>query len=87
MPAAAFKAGRMTPEDAILALLAERAEGATICPSEAARRLAGPQGDWHGELNAIHAATDRLAEAGKITLSWKGATMQKRRGPYRIARR
>jgi len=77
----------MTPEDAILTLLAERAEGATICPSEAARRLAGPQGDWHTEMDAIHTATDQLAEAGAITLSWKGAAMQKRRGPYRIARR
>lgn len=87
MPAAAFKAGRMTPEGAILTLLTERAEGATICPSEAARRLAGPQGDWRAEMNAVHAATDQLAEAGTITLSWKGADMQKRRGTYRIARR
>ncbi|MFO6430576.1 DUF3253 domain-containing protein [Erythrobacter sp. W302b] len=77
----------MTPADAILTLLAERADGATICPSEAARRLAGPQGDWRAELAAVHAATDQLAEAGAVSLSWKGAPMQKRRGPYRIARR
>jgi hypothetical protein len=77
----------MTPEDAILTLLAERSEGATICPSEAARRLAGPQGDWRAEMDAIHTATDQLAEAGAITLSWKGADIEKRRGPYRIARR
>ncbi len=77
----------MTPVDAILTLLAERAEGATICPNEAARRLAGPQGDWRAVMNAVHAATDQLAAAGTIILSWKGADMQKRRGPYRIARR
>jgi len=77
----------MTPEEAILALLAERAAGATICPSEAARRLAGPQGDWRTEMDAVHAATDRLAEQGAVSLSWKGSPMQKRRGPYRIARR
>ena len=77
----------MTPAEAILALLAERTKGATICPSEAARRLAGPQGDWRAEMEAVHAAADALALGGAITLSWKGAEMQKRRGPYRIARR
>ena len=77
----------MTPEDAIIALLAERADGATICPSEAARRLAGPQGDWRAEMDVVHTAVDALAQAGAIALSWKGTPMQKRRGPYRIARR
>ena len=77
----------MTPAEAILALLAERAEGATICPSEAARRLAGPQGDWRAEMERVHAATDALIEQGAVALSWKGETKQKRRGPYRIARR
>ena len=77
----------MTPAEAILALLAERAEGATICPSEAARRLAGSQGDWRAEMERVHAATDALVEQGAIALSWKGETKQKRRGPYRIARR
>jgi hypothetical protein len=77
----------MTPEEAILALLVERAGGATICPSEAARRLAGPQGDWRAEMEAIHAAADALAEQGAVSLSWKGQPMRERRGPYRIARR
>ena len=77
----------MTPEAAILALLAERAAGATICPSEAARRLAAPDGDWRAQMDAVHAATDALAARGLITLSWRGTPMQKRRGPYRIARR
>jgi hypothetical protein len=77
----------MTAEAAILALLAERAAGTTICPSEAARRLAAGDGDWRAQMDAIHAATDLLAARGMITLSWKGTVMQKRRGPYRIARR
>lgn len=77
----------MTAGEAILALLGERAEGATICPSEAARLLAGPQGDWRAEMEAVHAATDLLLENGTIALSWKGAPKQERRGPYRIARR
>lgn len=77
----------MTPEAAILALLAEREAGATICPSEAARRLAGPEGDWRAQMETVHAAADRLAAAGRVALSWKGVPMPKRRGPYRIARR
>lgn len=77
----------MTPQDAILTLLAERAHRATICPSEAARRFAGPEGDWRTEMGTIHVAADTLAAAGTISLSWKGKPMQKRRGPYRIARR
>lgn len=77
----------MTAAEVVLALLAERAAGATICPSEAARKLAGPGGDWRAEMDAVHAAADALVEAGTVTLSWKGAGMQKRRGPYRIARR
>lgn len=86
MPAAAPQTG-VTPAGAILALLAERAEGATICPSEAARRLAGAEGDWRAHMDAVHVAADRLLEQGTIALSWKGETQQKRRGPYRIARR
>ena len=77
----------MTAEEAILALLARRAEDATICPSEAARYLAGPQGDWRAEMAAVHAAADALVAAAAISLSWRGSPMQKRRGPYRIARR
>ncbi len=77
----------MSTEDAILAVLDRRAAGTTACPSEAARYLAGPQGDWRAQMDAVHSAVDGLAEAGAITLSWKGVPMQKRRGPYRIARR
>ena len=82
---------RVTGEEAILSLLDERAAGATICPSEAARRLAGsvagPAGNWREQMDTIHAATDALSTRGAIVLSWKGIAMQKRRGPYRIARR
>ncbi|WP_017664965.1 DUF3253 domain-containing protein [Porphyrobacter sp. AAP82] len=77
----------MTAGEAILALLAERAEGATICPSEAARLIAGPGDDWRAGMAAVHAATDSLLAQGSIALSWKGEAKQKRRGPYRIARR
>jgi hypothetical protein len=77
----------VSAEEAILALLAERAHDATICPSEAARLLAGPEGDWRAQMGAVHTAADALVGRGAITLSWKGEPKQKRRGPYRIARR
>lgn len=76
-----------TAAEAILAVLDERAPGTTICPGEAARRLAGPDGNWCGKTEAVHAAGDTLSQQGAVTLSWQGMTMQKRRGPCRIARR
>ena len=77
----------LTPAEAILGLLAQRGPGKTICPSEAAQLLVGVDGDWRLEMDAVHAATDALLEAGDIRLSWKGIAKEKRRGPYRIARR
>ena len=77
----------LTPVEAIRELLERRESGKSICPSEAARLLAGPTGDWRTEMERVHEASDALLEAGKVRLSWKGQDMKKRRGPYRIARR
>lgn len=74
---------------AVLALLARRDVGATVCPSEVARVLAAGAGraaDWRGEMAGVHAAVDRLVAAGAVRLSWKGAGMAVREGPYRIGR-
>jgi len=73
---------------ATLALLARRASGATVCPSEVARAIAAAAGkaDWRGEMPAVHAAIDRMAAAGLVRLSWKGRALSVRDGPYRIAR-
>ena len=81
----------MTPEDAraaILALLARRAEGATVCPSEVARAMAGAAGreDWRGEMPAVHAAVDALVAEELVRLSWKGEAKAVREGAYRIGR-
>ena len=84
----------MNPPDAraaTLALLASRADGATICPSEVARALAAAAGaagaaEWRGEMAAVHAAVDALAAQGLVRLSWKGRAMAVRDGPYRIGR-
>ncbi len=74
-------------QGAVLALLAERGAGKTICPSEVARRIAEAGQDWRGSMEQVHAAVDRLVAAGAVTLSWKGEIIDARRGPYRIARR
>lgn len=69
---------------AVLALLAARAAGATICPSEVARVMAAGGGDWRGAMPVVHAAVDGLVAEGLVRLSWKGVVMPVRAGPYRI---
>jgi hypothetical protein len=81
----------MEPADAraaTLALLAGRAHGATICPSEVARTIASAAGraDWRGEMAAVHEAVDRLLAEGAVRLSWKAKAMPLRQGAYRIGR-
>lgn len=74
-------------ERAILLLLDQRGPDKTICPSEAALALAGPDGDWRARMDEVHAAVDGLKPQGCIALSWRGTPKSERRGPYRIARR
>jgi len=68
----------------IAEMLAARRPDATICPSEVARALAGEGGDWRARMEEVHAAVDGLVAAGAVRLSWKGAAMAVRGGPYRI---
>lgn len=70
----------------IAEMLAARRPDATICPSEVARALAGEDGDWRARMGEVHAAVDGLVAAGAVRLSWKGAAMAERGGPYRIGR-
>ena len=70
---------------AILGLLEERDEGATICPSEAARRVAG--GGWRAAMEIVHAAAVELAAEGKVRLSQRGEAVTEPVGAYRIGRR
>lgn len=72
---------------AVLALLAERETGATICPSEVARKIASEdEADWRSAMPLVHAAVDHLLDQDRITLSWKGKALSARSGPYRIGR-
>lgn len=76
----------MKAAKAISSLLAERAATATICPSEAARLLAGPAGDWRAEMETVHRAAREMAAAGEIVTSWKGEPRAVDDGPYRIGK-
>jgi len=77
---------RVDAREATLALLASRAEDATVCPSEVARALAGPAGEWREAMPEVHAAVDQMVSDGLVRLSWKGRRLATRAGPYRIGR-
>jgi hypothetical protein len=75
---------------AVLTLLAEREPGATICPSEVARKIAtdmsaNDEADWRTAMPIVHAVVDHLIGQENIRLSWKGRELAARSGPYRIA--
>ena len=73
---------------AILGLLARRAAHTTICPSEAARQMAGDRGDpdgWRGDMPAVHAAARELAGAGRVRLTQGGKPVADPVGAYRVA--
>lgn len=77
-------------EQAILALLAERAPGKTLCPSEVARALAQDnQAQWRPMMPAVRSAADRLAGQGRLQVLQRGqavASAVQAVGPIRLAR-
>ncbi len=69
----------------VLSILANRAAGSTICPSEVARALSGGAGaEWRDAMPTVHAAVDNLLLGEVVQLSWKGKPLVTRSGPYRI---
>ncbi|MFZ9483613.1 MAG: DUF3253 domain-containing protein [Ilumatobacteraceae bacterium] len=73
-------------EAAILALLDERAPGATICPSEAARSVGGDE--WRELMEPARRAARRLVEAGSVEITQGGRVVDPStaRGPVRVRR-
>ncbi len=72
---------------AILELLAQRREGATICPSDAAKAVAGrDETDWRPQMDAARDAARRLAAQGAVEVTQRGAVvdLDSARGPIRI---
>lgn len=75
-------------EAAIRELLDARAIGTTICPSEAARAVAG-DGDWRPLMGPARRAAGRLVSAGEVefTQGGKVVDLDTARGPIRLRRR
>lgn len=73
-------------EQSVLELLATRAGGATICPSEAARAVGGD--DWRDLMEPARAAARRLVAAGEVEVTQGGAVVDPSTatGPIRVRR-
>jgi hypothetical protein len=75
-------------EHTILVLLAQRAQGKTICPSEAARAAAGSdiRSIWEPLMESTRAAAQRLVDAGSIDVTQRGHIVDARtaKGPIRL---
>jgi hypothetical protein len=73
-------------ERAITDLLDDRRAGATICPSEAARRV-DPEA-WRDLMEPARAAARRLVAAGDLEITQKGAVVDPSTatGPIRLRR-
>jgi hypothetical protein len=56
----------------IMELCQERGQGKTICPSEAARRVAGESGDWRALMGPVRQAAAELSGQGQISIYRKG---------------
>jgi hypothetical protein len=68
-------------EAALLELLAERGEGQTICPSDAAKRVGGTDArrNWEGLMQPTREAARRLAKVGKIVMMQNGRVVDAER--------
>ena len=76
-------------ESAILRLLEPRPGGATICPSEAARAVAGEdRAAWEPLMEPARRAARRLVAAGEVELVQRGRVVDPStfRGPVRVRR-
>ncbi|HHP7235270.1 MAG TPA: DUF3253 domain-containing protein [Desulfobacterales bacterium] len=75
-------------EKAILELLGDRASGASICPSEAARRLRPPDAEdsWRELMQPVRNAARRLAASNRIVFLQAGRPVDPSRakGPVRL---
>lgn len=81
----------LTPTDTalertVLDLLGQRAAGATICPSEAARAVGGE--DWRPLMEPARAAARRLVATGDVEITQAGHRVDPStaKGPIRIRR-
>jgi len=75
-------------EAAVSDLLDARAADATICPSEAARRVAGDDGDWRALMDPVRAVVGALVTRGEVEVTQGGEVVDlaSARGPIRVRR-
>ncbi|WP_395740740.1 DUF3253 domain-containing protein [Prosthecobacter sp.] len=71
--------------ECLLRLAASRSEGATYCPSEAARQLSG---EWRPLMPRVREVAAELVDEGLLVCTQKGepADPVAARGPIRLAR-
>lgn len=71
-------------ETAILALLEQRADGATICPSEVARQVGGDA--WRDLMEPVRSAARRLVARDEVSIVQNGRVVDPStaKGPIRI---
>ncbi|MDZ5661691.1 DUF2256 and DUF3253 domain-containing protein [Nocardioides sp. S-58] len=76
-------------EEAITDLLAQRAASATICPSEAARRVGGDGDAWRELMEPARRAARRMVDRGEVEITQGGRVVDPStaKGPIRIRRR
>jgi hypothetical protein len=77
-------------ESAILDLLVSRARRTTICPSEAAKAVAGADDEaWRPMMQRTRNAARRLAATGDIEVTQRGQVVDPTgaKGPIRLRRR
>lgn len=74
-------------EESIRSLLAARAAGRTICPSEAARQV-GSEDGWRDLMEPARRAARRLVAAGEVEITQGGKVVDPStaKGPIRIRR-
>ncbi len=75
-------------ETELLAFLAQRPAGNSICPSDLARRLERDETHWRPLLEPIRMAARRLHHAGSVEVLQSGRRVDpdRARGPIRIRR-
>jgi hypothetical protein len=73
-------------EEVIVELLDKRADGATICPSDAARTI-DPDG-WRALMEPVRAAARRLVDERRVVITQGGEVVDPAAatGPIRIRR-
>lgn len=74
----------MSPSQAILSLLAQRKPGASICPSEAARKM-DPHA-WRERMEEVRQAAALLAKRGELVITQRGqpVDLSTAKGPVRL---